>query len=218
MALVICSECGAKVSDKASVCPQCGAPISATVSDEFGTLHVEWEGKWMAMDTTVDLLINGQSVGKYSFKDGFSVDVPIPSKETEVTVKCGFRTAKHTFTFEPHQDYTCNLAYSRLTGGLGFEVTDEEGNVTSDHLSFLLGLLCTLFPIFGFLYAFWVKKDKPAVFQTAIITAVCGFFLGFIFLLILGFPFFMAFLGSLSAGGLLAVICVIQTLFAIEII
>ena len=27
MALVKCSECGAKVSDKAAACPQCGAPV-----------------------------------------------------------------------------------------------------------------------------------------------------------------------------------------------
>lgn len=216
MALIICSECGAKVSDKASACPQCGAPI--VVSNEFGTLHINWDGKWMMVDTSIDLLINGQSVGKFSFKEGFSIDVPIPSKDTEIEVKYSFRTARHTFSFEPHKDYTCNLAYSRFTGGFGFELSDEVGNVTSDHLSFLMGLLCTLFPIFGFIYAFYVKKDKPAVFPTAIITTVSGCFLGFIFLTILGFPFHMIVLGSLGAGGLLALISIIQILFFIEII
>lgn len=219
MALVICSECGQKVSDKAKVCPQCGAPIEVTVSYEFGTLHVEWEGKWMLTDTSVDLYVNNQLIGKYSFKEGFAVDIPIPSANTEVTVKCGFRTAKHTFVFKPHQDYTCNLAYSRFTGGLGFETYDEDGNVTSsDRLSTIMGILLFLFPLIGIIYAFYVKKDKPAVFPTAIICAVCGFVLGIIFMLLLEFPFFLAFFGSLGGGGLIAVIFILQSLFGLEII
>lgn len=219
MALLICSECGHKVSDKAKICPYCGAPIAATLSNDFGTLHVEWEGKWMVADTSVDLFVNGQPIGKYSFKDGFAVDIPIPSANTEVTVKCGFRTVKHTFTFKPHQDYTCSLVYSRFSGGLGFEASDESGNVTSDHLSLLMGIICYLFPFIGIIYAFWVKKDKPAVYPTAMIVAICGFLMGLIFMLLAGgFPFFLILFGSLGAGGLLGVLFIIQALFAIEIL
>lgn len=219
MALVICSECGQKVSDKAKVCPQCGAPIEVTVSDEFGTLHIEWEGKWMLADTSVDLYVNNQLVGKYSFKDGFSVDVPILSATTEITVKCGFRTAEHTFTFEPHQDYTLSLAYSRFTGGLGFETYDEDGNVTSDHLSTLMGIIVFLFPLIGMIYALYVKKDKPAVFPTAMIVAVCGFLLGMMFMLIAGgFPFYMTFFGSLGGGGIIGILFMIQFLCGVKIL
>lgn len=219
MALVICAECGQKISDKAKVCPQCGAPLEVTVSDEYGTLHVEWEGKWMLTDTSVDLYVNGQLIGKYSFKEGFVVDVPIPSATTEVTVKCGFRTAKHSFVFEPHQDYTCSLVYSRFTGGLGFESYDENGNVTSDRLSTLMGILVFLFPLIGMVYAFYVKKDKPALFPTAMIVALCGFILGMLFMLLTGdFPFYLTFFSSLGAGGLIGLIFVIQTFLYIEII
>lgn len=212
MAIVICSECGARVSDKATVCAQCGAPISVSVIDEFGMLYIEWEGKWVVMDTSVDLFINGQLVGKYSFKEGFSVDIPILSRETEVTIKSVFRTVKHTFTFEPHQNYSCSLVYSRFTGGFGFEVTGEGGYVISDRLSFIMGLLCYLFPILGFGYAFYVKKDKPAIFPTAMIVAAAGFFLGFFFLMIYDLPFFIALSASFVVGGLSGVISVLQGL------
>ncbi len=31
MALIICHECGAQISDHASTCPKCGAPVLATI-------------------------------------------------------------------------------------------------------------------------------------------------------------------------------------------
>ncbi len=74
-----------------------------------------------------------------------------------------------------------------------------DGNVTSDHLSTLMGIIVFLFPLIGMIYALYVKKDKPAVFPTAMIVAVCGFLLGMVFMLIAGgFPFYMTFFGSLG--------------------
>ena len=219
MALIICSECGQKVSDKAKVCPQCGAPIVVGAPNEFSTLHIEWKGKWMIIDTSVDLYVNDQLIGKYSFKNGFTVDVPIPSPRTEITVKCGFRTVKHTFTFKPHQDYTLSLAHSRFTGGLGFKSYDEDGNVISDHLPTLMGIIIFLFPLIGIIYAFYVKKDKPAMFPSATIVAVCGFFLGMMFMLLTGdLPFFLTLIGSLGGGGLISVLFILQSLLYIEIL
>jgi hypothetical protein len=37
MALVKCSECGAKVSDKAATCPQCGAPVEPGAVKQVNT-------------------------------------------------------------------------------------------------------------------------------------------------------------------------------------
>lgn len=203
----VCEECGEMVSYGAKACPNCGCPIGVTTSNNFGILHLEWEGgKWAIYDVSVPLFINGQLIGKYSFKEGFEVNVPITLENMEIVVKCGFRTFKHSFTVVPNQDYTCTLIYSKITGGFGFKMEDENGNVESAHLSAFMGILIFLFPIIGILYAIRVKEDSPSVYQTAMITAVCGFLGGLVFMSLGGgYPFFLTLIFSLGGGGFLMI-------------
>lgn len=192
------------------------APINISPSKEFGTLHIEWNGKWVIIDTSIELFVNHQCIGRYSFKKDFSIDVPIQAASTEIIIKCGFRTAKHTFTFEPHKDYTLSLTYSRFTGGFGFKSCDEEGNITSDSLSTVMGILVFLFPLIGLIYAFCVKKNKPAVFPTAIITAICGFLMGMLLITLTGdFSFFLPLASSIVGGGLISIILIIMVIFSL---
>ena len=38
MSLILCEECGKKISDMASVCPHCGFPVSASCE-----IHIKWD-------------------------------------------------------------------------------------------------------------------------------------------------------------------------------
>ena len=128
-------------------------------------------------DANVDVFVNGGKMGSFSFEKGFSIDIQILSEEMEIEIKYGFRTAKHLFSFVPNMDYKCELVYSRVSGAFGLQMEDKNGNITTDNLSFLGASLCFIIPIVGILYAFYVKKDKPTTFQTALIMSICGFIL-----------------------------------------
>lgn len=118
MDIKICPICGGEISGQAKYCPHCGSAVVAT--NALGRLRIEWRGTWMLTDTLVKLSVNGQLIGSYSFKDGFSIEIPISSALNEITIKYGFRTLKRTFTFQPHQNYFLMLEYSRFTGKFSF--------------------------------------------------------------------------------------------------
>lgn len=180
-----CKYCGGKITERASVCPNCGSPLGTAVDTPNGgggNLHIEWEGAWALIDAKVEVFVNKQRVGTYSFTKGFSVDVPIEEEKMEVKVKCSIRTVTHTFELNPNRNYNLNLTYSRISGGFGFELEDDERNVESDSLNSWLALLFFFIPIVGFVYAVCVMRDKPAVFSNAIIVSVCGLLFWWIYL------------------------------------
>ena len=78
MALIQCNECGQSVSDKAANCPNCGAPLSSTENKE-AILKLVWKGKYAVTKTSMEVVVNGKSLGLYSYNDGFELDIPIQS-------------------------------------------------------------------------------------------------------------------------------------------
>ncbi len=186
-----CIECGCQMDDNAKFCPQCGSPaqskmdkvltegkdkeVDTVVADnangssatEFGTLHIEWKGTWILFDSSVILYVNGHEIGAYSFKDGFKVDVPITSSETEVMVKYSFWKTKRVYTFKPHENYTCKLDFSRFWGKFSldgsYNLTGKEKIVTGCGIGcFSVALLLNLLVGVGILGSKKTNKDNVA--------------------------------------------------------
>ncbi len=215
MALVKCYECGAFISDRASTCPHCGAPIEPIDYSQCRKLQIEWEGKWMAVDTKVAVFVNGNKLGEYSFVKGFSISTPITSQTMCIEVKYGFRTAKSTFNFNPNEDYSVSLDYSRVSGAFGIVLQNADGFIeVEDKCPLWMTLIAFLFPIIGGVYAFCVKNSKPSAFKSAITTSICGFLLGIIFMFILEIPFPLTIIYSIGGGGLIGVYCCLWSWFS----
>ena len=69
MALVNCSECSAKVSDKASTCPQCGYPISAenittqpNITTQSNIVTTQETGKTLKLNSLLSGLVTAIGV------------------------------------------------------------------------------------------------------------------------------------------------------------
>ena len=60
MALILCSECGTEVSDKAATCPKCGVPINAAYEIP---VYFEREKRFTASACRGDISIDGAYLG-----------------------------------------------------------------------------------------------------------------------------------------------------------
>lgn len=216
-----CSECGNNVSDKAIVCPHCGAPLlfpPKIQSINQKILCINFEGKWMAVDSKVSIWVNNDFIGDFSFIKGFSVDVPFEGNSVNVECKVGPR--KFNFTpIIPNQyndnKYYFNLQYSRLNGGFGYEMTDSSRRIMDiQHLNFVMGLIVFFFPIVGLIYGYMNLKTKPALSKSTFINSACGFGIGFLFLVLFSFQFYpdtsllLLFISALLGGGLIGIIII----------
>ena len=74
MSLIICSECGNKVSDRAVACPHCGNPISSL--SQWGTIHFFWaDKKGTSIRKTKIILDDVEEIGILECNDCISAKV-----------------------------------------------------------------------------------------------------------------------------------------------
>lgn len=184
-----CKNCGGPLEDDNEVCPYCGAAIppsneahrlSRSEPENIARenyLTILWKGRFVLVDLRVTVNINGQHVGDYSYKEGFSIVVPIKTSEVliEASVKQGitFRSAA-CLHLSPGRDYTCTLTLSG-TGEFDFDVDGEGGDtVVTDNLGYGLWCLFFMIPIVGLVYSVVVRKPHPGKARKALIASFVG--------------------------------------------
>ena len=180
----VCPHCGVPVNDGDVFCQNCGNKIDEIPSDtthqtqaieQSGNLTIRWDGAWLLINTKIGIAVNGNYLGKYSFKEGFETSVPIPTSETIIVTKFGFYTTTEKLNLDPTENYTYELSYHRMSGWFGFILYNNQGDeLRKDKLHWGICLLCYLLPIIGIIYAIIKWKKKPASSYTAIYSAILG--------------------------------------------
>lgn len=100
MALIFCEECGAQISDRATVCPQCGCPVSKKKTcPDCGTI-VEEEAKVCpecgcpfenapAESAPVPMALSAQSTPNAGVQQQQNVQVVVEEKKGGPGMGCG---------------------------------------------------------------------------------------------------------------------------------
>ena len=183
-----CPHCGAPISNEDIFCQKCGekvdnspnasVPASSQSRMGRGKLFLKWDGKWALSDPAIKVSVDGNHIGDFSFKEGFNISVPITSEIMNVETKFSIRKTKSTLVLNPNENYTYNYVYDSLTGGFGYVLTDENGDIIkSDVFSWWKYLLCFSIPIVGFIYAIHARKN-PSNSKGALWAAITGFLVG----------------------------------------
>lgn len=92
MALVECSECGAKISDLASSCPHCGCPASSR--RRRGMIHFMWQGQRGGSLRKTKIIVDRIERATVRCGDSFSVEVN--AGKHEIDLYQGSRKLLHT--------------------------------------------------------------------------------------------------------------------------
>jgi hypothetical protein len=201
MALIQCTECGQMISDKAASCLKCGAPIEGAAQQQVaaaqtpinantintnrngtGNLEIQWQGKYALMQTSIGISVNGQSLGKFSYNDGFSTTVPISSAEMVVELRCNGAKRTHELSLNPNENYVYKIMLGGWNGSGGFtyELYGSNGAVLKKKESFGCGMwvLCFLIPIVGIIYYFVNRADSPSKAQAALTVSLTSIGIG----------------------------------------
>lgn len=93
-ASIKCEECGETISSIFVSCPKCGAPTNKNnsnqpcVSSPSSVLRIIWKGKYSIIKASIEIIINGKSLGLYSYNEDFEIDVPIQTTIMDITLRC----------------------------------------------------------------------------------------------------------------------------------
>lgn len=86
-----------------------------------GCIHLYYGGFWSLVDYKIAVTVNGISYGKYSFKNPFSLDIPITQRFMQLqAVLSGIRHASMEIECIPGQDVYVVLDYDRMWGSISF--------------------------------------------------------------------------------------------------
>lgn len=133
--------------------------------------------------------VGGHVFDDLPYQDGFTIDIPISEKYTEIKVqvaktpgKSKSTCIKHIFEFELGKNYECRLSGSmKGSKGFGLQMSDGDGYVTDDtpmcRSNLCVGVTSFLFPIYGIVQAFRSKYNRVGYIGGAI----AGFLLATIF-------------------------------------
>ncbi len=134
--LINCPECGAQVSDKASMCPKCGVKIqgASTVRLKFNAQKVGMFGAVTGPRLVSDVAVF-DSAGKMLYKgktgQGNTCTLNDITEPMTVSVKVGtsFMTLHGTFQIKiyPGKKYVVNSRFGNATGALkDFSINEVE--------------------------------------------------------------------------------------------
>lgn len=175
-----CEECGESISPLSISCPKCGAPIRKNSSNQpcasssSSVLRISWKGKYAVVKTSIEIIVNGKSLGLYSYNDGFEIDIPIQSTIMDIALRCNGVTFHMKLPLEPQENYTCKLCYSALSS-FYYELYNSTGHLMKkDKLGIGMWILCFLIPLIGFIYFFVKKGEYPGKAKAALIAALVG--------------------------------------------
>ena len=55
----------------------------------------------------MEVVVNGKSLGLYSYNDGFELDIPIQSSFMDIALRCNGMTFHIKLPIESQENYTC---------------------------------------------------------------------------------------------------------------
>ena len=64
---------------------------------------------------SMEVVVNGKSLGLYSYNDGFELDIPIQSSFMDIALRCNGMTFHIKLPIESQENYTCKLYYSAFS-------------------------------------------------------------------------------------------------------
>ena len=192
------------VSDKANACPNCGAPVDKvesinkqkcedyndadapiskveSIDNSSKVLKLVWEGKTAIKEFPMEIIVNGKSLGTYSYNSGFEVNIPINSENIEIALRMSGRNY-YTFklSLDAKRDHICNLVMGAF-GVMGYELKTDYGLlIKEDKLGWGMIILTFLIPIIGIIYFFINKNEYPAKAKTALGVGVMAFIINII--------------------------------------
>lgn len=176
MALILCSECGSQVSDKASVCPKCGAPIVVSKKEDTTknrALTINWHGKSDIANSNMHLIVYGKEIATFNYRKDFSVEVPIISSPISIEVKQLGKRLKRTFELDVEKNYSLEILKE------GFILYDEKGNeLIKDNLKASLRIASFLLWPLGVIFWFFMRDDKPQAARSALYWGIYGLCFG----------------------------------------
>lgn len=65
--------------------------------------------------TSIEVIVNGQSLGEYSYNDGFEIEIPIQSTIMDITLRCNNMKFHVKLSLAPQENYICKLYYSSIS-------------------------------------------------------------------------------------------------------
>ena len=179
-ASIKCEECGETISSIFVSCPKCGAPTNKNnsnqpcVSSPSSVLRIIWKGKYSIIKASIEIIINGKSLGLYSYNEDFEIDVPIQSTIMDITLRCNNVKLHIKLPLDPQENYTFKLCYSGLSS-FYYELYNSAGRLMKkDKLSIGMYILCILIPLVGFIYYFVKKDESPVKAKAALFPSFVG--------------------------------------------
>lgn len=174
-----CEECGETVPSLSVSCPKCGAPIKkAPMNNQpcasSSVLKLNWGGKYAMVKTSIEVFVNGESLGVYSYNDGFEIEIPIQSTIMNITLRCQSMKFHVRLSLAAQENYTCKLYFSS-TPFFYYELYNSTGHLLKkDKLNFWMETLCVFIPLVGFIYYFVKKEEYPAKAKVALLSSFIG--------------------------------------------
>ena len=155
-------------------CPMCRAPVaSATLANNSCKLiKLVWEGKYAITQIPVEVKVNGELKGTYSYNAGFVVYIPITAHVMEVTLNAQGINSTFKLQVNPNENYTCNLSLGTW-GGFSCELYNEsEDLVQEEKLGCVMEILIFGLPLIGIIYYFVKRNEYPSKAKSALIWAI----------------------------------------------
>ncbi len=137
MAEVKCPSCGSPNVEQIDVdkyqCPYCGATFTASVQNQVDrVINIHGYTQWFAVCPDIQILHNGQQVGKVSKGGLFQISLSAPC---QLVFKCSYRST--SLIVDPSVDTDVYLSFDRISGKLYAskqqteDVSGEASNVVS---------------------------------------------------------------------------------------
>ena len=114
MAIIICSECGKEISDKASICVNCCAPLSVE-----SKVIVQGYTQQFLFAPKVKVFWNDKLVGEVARGQQFAFDIDF---DGVVTCKCNMRSA--TMPVQKDKINKIKISWDRISGKMILEKVD----------------------------------------------------------------------------------------------
>ncbi len=113
MALIICSECGKKYSDKAPACPECGCPTISNGNIKRKKVIIR---KCFSLFIRTSVSIDNQPVGEIGIRANKEIELELPVGVHYIGLDTNVR----------HGDYFAPSAVSKSTNGKQFTIEEDD--------------------------------------------------------------------------------------------
>src|SRR5574344_36880 len=167
---VFCANCGAQIS-KSQNAESTDTPHSQTGSNDSkpsnsenkGVITVIWRGIYSVINISVEITVNGTSIGTFSFNNGYEVHIPITSPQMNIMIEHSGMKSKIDLSVNVSDNYVLDLySYSSFSGSYKYSVTNSRTKETQSYRVksgyFDLVMAGVFFP-YGF-YKYFSYKGK----------------------------------------------------------